>query len=149
MNNIIYPMTRYNPQDTVDLSNMVIGGHVVSRRRLAGTSRILYRVMRNGRVAGQQLSIPTPADCAAFVRIADEKDAGHIRVPTLLDQARRTLAQRLLDTLQKEAAPMTLPQLVGSLQSSTDALSPVLNRLVKGRQVSRTGEPGAHIYAAR
>ncbi len=137
----------FNPFDSRDLSPLLIAGHTVNRKTLPGTVRVVYSTMHGHLVAGSQLSYPTPDDCRRHMqRFIDLAPGRPKRGPSAVELARGTMTERVVQLVT--AAPMTGAQLVTALASSTGALSPILNRLVRSMRITRTGKPGNHTYAA-
>ena len=136
-----------NPFVSRDLSPLTIAGHTVNRKMLRGTVRVVYSTMHGHEVAGSQISYPTPDDCRRHMqRFTDMAPGRPKRGPSAIELARGTMTERVVQLVA--AKPMTDSQLVSELASSSGALSPILNRLVRSMRITRSGKPGNYLYAA-
>lgn len=139
----------FRPEEQRDLAPLKVGGATVLRRALSGTPRTVYLVMHGAEVAGRQLSYPTPMDCAAHMRDFERASGRRQRVPSVVAAGIGSLAERVVVVLKLSPSRMSLADLTATMRCSTDALSPVMNRLVRSMRVSRTGRTGAFLFSSR
>ena len=143
--NKITVQSPFNPLEARDLSALSIGGHVVTRKSQPGTFRLVYSTMHGSQVAGSQLSYPTPDDCRRhFQRFDDALTGRPKRGPSAVELARGTMTERIVQLVA--TASKTDSQLASELATSTGALSPILNRLVRAMRIQRSGKAGNYLY---
>ncbi len=141
-------LERYDPNASRDFSTLRIGGHVVQRQPLPGTTHTLYSVMHNGRVAGRLISYPSAEDCESVKRQARDAKERQAERTQEIEAAGGIgpLTDRIVRALRTEK--MGLGRLGKALNSNPDALSPILARLAKQGRILRRGARGKYVYEA-
>lgn len=135
----------YVPWDYRNFTVIRVGDYVVQRRQMPDTPRTVYCIMHGKHVAGRQLSYPTPSDCHSHV-IRFKNNGNRNRAPKIITPSGGTLAERVVIMLKMQR--MDESELISTMKSSSAALSPILNRLVRGMRIRRFGKVGSYVYSA-